>query len=201
MLSRTLCCLTLLVTFAGLPSTPAHAAPPVDRRDADTAEPTAAETLRAALSYAALNPDRLDGLRTRAAWKDVVPAVGVKARKNQSKLALDKYDYAVSADEKTERESANGDALELEVGASWNLPGLVYNDEVLDVSALQDQQRALAKVVLDTYYARRKLLLKANFAGNDDAEARALRTLEIEQLTSTLDALTGGYFGRRVGEP
>ena len=184
--------LAVLLTVA-----PVAAAP----RDVGGGEPTAAETVKAALAYAALHPDRLEGLRTRAAVKELVPTVAVKARTEKSTLGLDKYDYlSGSPDEKAEEEKATGEVLELEVGATWNLPGLVYNAEVLDVNALQDQQRELARVVLDTYYARRRLQLKMAYGNTVDAETRAIRELELEQLTSTLDVLTGGSFSRKLHE-
>lgn len=184
----------ILLTLALFLCSAAHAAP---ARSVARDEPTALETVKAALAFAALNPDRLDGLRTRAAVKELVPTLAVKARTEKATLNLDKYDYQAS-DEKAGEEKAAGDVLELEVGATWNLPGLVYNPEVLDVNALQDQQRELARVVLETYYNRRRVQLKLAYAENEDAETRALRELELEQLTATLDSLTGGFFGRRA---
>lgn len=162
------------------------------------AEPSALETVKAALAFAALQPERIAALRTRAAWKSTLPVLAVKAGVSSSTIGLTKFNQNFSATEAAESEDARGDALDVEVSGQWNLPGLVYNAEVLDVNALVDQQRELTRVVLDTWAARKRLVLEAQFGGAVDAATWARREMEIERYTAFLDALTGDAFSRRA---
>jgi hypothetical protein len=193
----------LLLLLGGLCSTapsPVLSQPsprPVSDRAARS-EPTAAETVKAALAYAALNPERIESLRSRAEWKSLVPVLGVKAGLSNSTIALTKFTQAFSATEPAETEDAKGDALEVEVSGQWNLPGLVYNPEVLDVNALVDQQRELVQVVLEAWAARRRLVLEGQYGAPPDATTRARREVELERMTAFLDALTGDTFSRRA---
>ena len=169
-----------------------HAAPVAQRVSSGTDEPGCGDTIKAALAYAALHPDRVDRLRSQAAWKDLAPILGVKARSNQSTLSLDKTTLTGG-----ETEKATGDVVEVEISGEWNLPGLVFNPEVLDVNALVDQQRGLAQFVIDTYYARKRLLVHLTYLPATEPAALALQVLEVDELTMKLDAVTGGYFTRK----
>lgn len=162
------------------------------------AEPSALETVKAALAFAALQPERIASLRTRAEWKSALPVLAVKAGVSNSTIGLTKFNQNFSATEAAESEDARGDALDVEVSGQWDLPGLVYNAEVLDVNALVDQQRELTAVVLETWAARKRLVLEAQFGGAVDAATWARRDMEIERYTAFLDALTGDAFSRRA---
>jgi len=162
------------------------------------AEPSALETVKAALAFAALQPERIAALRSRAEWKSALPVLAVKAGVSSSTIGLTKFNQNFSATEAAESEDARGDALDVEVSGQWNLPSLIYNAEVLDVNALVDQQRELSRVVLDTWAARKRLVLEAQFGGAVDAATWARREMEIERHTAFLDALTGDAFSRRA---
>jgi len=194
---RTTLVAALLLVAPGLDAQPSTSSRDASERGA-RAEPSALETVKAALAFAALQPERIASLRTRAEWKSAVPVLAVKAGVSNSTIGLTKFNQNFSATEAAESEDARGDALDVEVSGQWNLPGLVYNAEVLDVNALVDQQRELTAVVLETWAARKRLVLEAQFGGTVDAATWARRDMEIERYTAFLDALTGDAFSRRA---
>jgi len=188
---------SLLLSAHAASAQPASAGRDTDERGARI-EPSALETVKAALAFAALQPERIASLRTRAEWKNAVPVLAVKAGISNSTIGLTKFNQNFSATEAAESEDARGDALDVEVSGQWNLPGLVYNAEALDVNALVAQPRELAAVVLETWAARKRLVLEVQFGGAMDAATWARRDMEIERHTAFLDALTGEAFSRRA---
>jgi hypothetical protein len=128
---------SLLLSAHAASAQPASAGRDTDERGARI-EPSALETVKAALAFAALQPERIASLRTRAEWKNAVPVLAVKAGISNSTIGLTKFNQNFSATEAAESEDARGDALDVEVSGQWNLPGLVYRShlelaEALDV--------------------------------------------------------------------
>jgi hypothetical protein len=91
-------------------------------------------------------------------------------------------------------DSAEGKVQELQVGLSWNLPSLVFNAEVLDVGSLAVLQEGVLKEITRLYYTRRRLQIDLILNPPRDAQTELSKQLRIEELTSTLNAMTGNLF-------
>ncbi len=160
-------------------------------------EPSIQEVHRAAMEFYRIDPDTVGSLRTRATWKSLVPAVRVAARRNDSTVDLDRFDLAThSPDEPAQIDDVSGTVNELAVEGSWDLPRLVYNAEVLDVTSLAVLQDKVLKDVTETYYKRRRLQVDLILNPPEDAASRISRELQVEELTARLDGMTGNLFSR-----
>lgn len=167
-----------------------------DGLDALKSEPTIQETQKRALEFFRIDPDTVGSMRSRAGWKSVLPTVGVKMRTNQSDIDLDKYDFQTDADAPVGQDLGGGKVFEVEASAAWDLPRLVFNAETLDVSSLVVLQEAILKEITRLYYTRRRLQVDLILAPPTDPATRLSKELRIEELTSTLDAMTGNLFNR-----
>jgi len=89
---------------------------------------------------------------------------------------------------------------EVQVGLRWDLPNLVFNPEVLDVGSLAILQESLLKEVTRLYYTRRRLQIDLILNPPNDPGTRISKELRIDELTSTLDAMTGELFSNALEE-
>ncbi len=171
------------------------------RIDALNAEPTIQEAQHAALSFFRVDQDTVSSMRSRAAWKALLPNLGVKGRFNQSSIDLNKTDILISRDEASIIDLGNGAVQEFEIAGSWDLSRLVFNAEVLDVSSLVVLQESILKEVTRLYYTRKRL--QVDLALNPPADAATLlsKEMRLEELTATLDAVTGGIYSKRQPSP
>ena len=96
-----------------------------------------------------------------------------------------------------ERISGTNDQLTWRVRAVWNLDRLVFNSEALDVKSLNSIQENLVREVTTLFYARRRLLASLFLSPPGDDEELFYELTRLDEMTSTLDALTGGQFEKR----
>jgi hypothetical protein len=159
-------------------------------------EPSIQEVQKAALEFYRVDPDTVSSLRSRAAWKSIVPALRVAARRNESTVDLDRIDLSqgFGPDELTQIDDVEGTVNEVAVEGTWDLPRLVFNAEVLDVTSLATLQDKVLKDVTQTYYTRRRLQVDLMLNPPEDAASRLAKEMRVEELTATLDAVTGGLF-------
>ena len=94
-------------------------------------------------------------------------------------------------------DAVDGTVHEFQVGLRFNLPQLVFNSEVLDVGSLAILQEGVLKEVTRLYYTRRRLQIDLILNPPRDEATRLSKQLRIDELTSTLDAMTGELFTRR----
>lgn len=187
---------------------PANAGPPepapdpaVDRAarqllDRFRAEPTVRETQAAATRHAGIVPDRPASWQERARWAAAAPEL------------LGEYRRAAATD-RTLGSQASGtvdySGLDREdrttVRARWELDRLVFNPDELRVAAEAIELVELRQTVVDQvtrlYFERRRQqveLLRPAL----DLEARLPIELRVEELTASLDGLTGGWFSSRL---
>ncbi|MCB9537751.1 MAG: hypothetical protein H6704_15980 [Myxococcales bacterium] len=170
-----------------------------DTLEALKLEPTIQQTQAAALQFFNIDPDTVSGMRTRAALKALLPTVEGSVRVNDSTVDSDTIDRINFSEDVPALVGATGaDVFEYGVSARWNLPQLVFNSEVLDVSSLAVLQEGVLKEVTRLYYTRRRLQVDLALNPADDAATRLSKELRIEELTATLDAMTGNLFSRQA---
>jgi len=205
MFSRTLTALLLFAT--GFMATPAHAedwSPMIQRQlDALKDEPSVRKAQAAALTFFNINPDAVQGMRSRASWKALMPTLAARYRRNDSQLNIKTRNLEVremmtgnTADDEFLFDDVAGYSNEVQVGVRWNLPQLIFNAEVLDVGSLAVLQEGVLKEVTRLYYTRRRLQIDLILNPPGDPSTRMSKELRIEELTSTLDAMTGNLFAR-----
>lgn len=161
------------------------------------AEPTIQEVHRAALRFYHAEPETIDSLRSRAAWKYALPDVNVRFRRSDNGVFIDKKDLLqgdINQDYLISKDESEGAVTELQVSGTWSLSRLLFNPEVLDVSSMAALQEGVLKEVTRLYYTRRRLQIDLILSPPRDPGTKLSKELRIEQLTATLDALTQNLF-------
>jgi hypothetical protein len=168
-------------------------------------EPSIREVQKAALEFFKIDFDTVQSMRSRAGWKSLLPTVGGKYRRNDTEVDLGKWDYMQYGNLKAGRDFAGLFVNEFEVSGSWDLSRLVFNPEVLDVASLVVLQEAILKEVTRIYFTRRRLQVDLLLTPPTDEATRLSKELRVEELTATLDAMTGGVFSttmeKRAAKP
>ncbi len=161
-------------------------------------EPDLAALQRAALRFADADVDRAASWSkapNRAALLPVLRLVFDHDMKRNEQL--DRYQV------KPDRWAADTDRdLGFQVSAQWYLNELIFNpDEVRVYGALADRaarRESLLTALTGYYFERRRLQLVARLAPPTDLLALTELRLKIEELTATIDALTGGLLTRNL---
>lgn len=171
-------------------------------------EPTVEATMQAALDYAGINPDRLESLYKRAQASRALPKkvyyeFTTRMRdtdRPQTKVSYDSASKPTSTAVTDYVEDQDYD--QHKVRAEWELSGLVYNSDTLNVykqmgSVSKDRDRLLRDVT-KIYFARRKQQVAIEMDSSADVMTRLQQELQLQELTAQLDALTGGWFSKQL---
>ena len=170
--------------------------PDVQRElDALKDEPSIKDAQRAALGFFNVDPRSVQAMRSRASMKGLMPSFEARYRMNQSNLDVDTRNTTIDSDPFL-FDTVQGSVQEIQLGLRWDLPSLVFNAEVLDVGSLAILQESLLKEVTRLYYTRRRLQIDLILNPAKDPGTRISKELRIDELTSTLDAMTGELFSR-----
>ena len=164
-------------------------------------EPSIKEVHRAALKFYNAEPETIASMRTRAAWKSILPDVHVRYRQSGNDVNINKYDFIQGIPNRDfilGQDKSLGNVNEVQVSGSWSLSRLMFNPEVLDVASLAALQEGVLKEVTRLYYTRRRLQIDLILSNPKDPGTRLSKELRIEQLTATLDALTNNLLSRHM---
>ncbi len=159
-------------------------------------EPKLERLKSAALKLADADVEGARGWMQATHWAAVLPVVKFTAEHDMERdESLDRYQ------DEPDRWGADTDRdLGLQVSAQWNLGEIVFNpDEVRVYSALANRaarREALLSVLVSYYFERRKLQLMELVSPASDPMKALDKRMRIEELTSLIDALTGGLLSR-----
>ncbi len=158
-------------------------------------EPTADEVVQAGLRFFRVHPEALEDMRTRATARSLLPQLEGQYGYTDGRSAQAERQMPNPLETATDNAERTHD---IRVSATWDLPGLVFNDSQVQVYALIGIQRDLMLEVLRAFYARRQLVLSAALRPPEDPIALASLLLRIDEFTATMDALTGAWFSRAL---
>lgn len=158
-------------------------------------EPSVQQAQKAALTFFNVDPGAVQAMRSRAAWKGLMPSLEARYRQNASNLDVDTRNLTID-DDPFLFDKVDGTVQEFQVGVRFNLPLLVFNAEVLDVGSLAVLQEGVLKEITRIYFTRRRLQIDLILNPPDDPASLMSKELRIAELTSTLDAMTGNLFSR-----
>ena len=169
------------------------------RIEALRAEPTARETQEAALGFYRIGRDSVDSMRRRSAWKAILPVTEVsggfaKADTDETSTNAE----VLGANEPWITRATGGKGYDVRGKLTWNLPQLVFNAEELDVASVATVMEGVVKDVTRLYFLRRRLQIELALSPPADQATMLQKELRLDELTSLLDAMTGGWFGREL---
>ncbi|MDP2343808.1 MAG: hypothetical protein Q8O67_22810 [Deltaproteobacteria bacterium] len=161
-------------------------------------EPSIESVQAAALQNFGVNPDRISGMRSAAAWKAAIPTLEVSGGATGANIddttVLDEYDPT----KPWVTRGAKGSALEVRTTLAWDLPRIAFNPEELDVAGLAGVQKDIIVRVTQVYFARRRAQLALISAPSKDPLKRMNQEMRVEELGAVLSGLTGGWFATEL---
>ena len=165
----------------------------------DPNEPTILELQRAAIRYAEVNPDKIANWRAQAAARALMPEVSVGYNNDigntiSTATLNGKTNFWVGPDD-----TSSG----WDFTAKWDLGDLVYNTAQTSIDSRSKLMVELRNDILEAlntaYFERKKLQRQLTRVTDKENPAYTEREIRIEELTATIDGLTGGFLSRKLG--
>jgi photosystem II stability/assembly factor-like uncharacterized protein len=184
-------------------------------------EPTVMETMERAMRYARVDLRVVHGLMTRARIAPLLPRVRTAFRfATSDKLAIDEEEIQDFLDDDFDDQDVSDldpsvieaitDQLNLEsvndprgyelwLVAEWDLDAVILNNQEIAAARRRPEsaraEQRIAGRVRTLFVARRRLMAERVLADEKPDTEKATRdTLRLAELTSLLDAVTGGWF-------
>lgn len=163
-------------------------------------EPPIKAVQDAAIKYAEVEPEKIKEWRKKAKMKAVLPrlTVGIDNNRNSN------YEIYTSATTHYIYEGPDDRSSGWDVTLSWELGDLIWNSEQTSIDARSRLMVELREDVLDQvtrlYFERLRVMMEADSLSIEDRKKRFEKELRIEELTASLDALTGGYFSEAISK-
>lgn len=161
--------------------------------------PTIAEVQEAAERSSVVQLSDARSMRRRARLAALLPELSAGVRRDLGEVDTLGLFAGTGVDTHNVDNMAHYD-----VRATWRLPEVVFaRQEVQTAQALAEAQRLRderSSRVTDLYYEWRRLRLTRRLAPPTDRAALLRLDLDIEERQARLDALTGGYVGRKLRE-
>lgn len=171
------------------------------------AEPTAREVVDAAIEYAQLHPERIrKWLRdlNRSSW---LPEFRITGKRDSTLGHLSGIDAVGTLDSAAYHgRKLRNDSVVWggEIELAWDFEKIFFNPQELEIEERRNRQTELRADVANTvtiyYFQRRNLLFKKLFDPPRDLTELSRLEFQIEELTTKIDTLSGGYFSRRLAE-
>ncbi len=176
-------------------------------------EPTVEATMDAAVDYAGLGGDRLEGMYKRAGAANVLPKsiyyefTGKYRDTDRPQKVYTFDDPATVENDKWAKYVKTNyhedqDFDQHRVRAQWDLSKLIYNSDqkaiVSTMVSASDRRNKLLKELTKVYYQRRKAQIDAILNPPTDIAKKLESDLKIQEMTATLDAMTGGWFSDQL---
>jgi len=164
-------------------------------------EPTCQEVQEMALKYFNISGRQVDSLRTRAKAKALLPVLEVSGGytdSNIDEVTNNELEFPSALNGPWLIKGAAGNAWDVRGKATWDLPRLVFNSEVLDVASLAGLMQGVLKEATRLYYMRRRLQVDLILAPPSDPATLLSKQMRLNELTSLIDAITGGWFSEEL---
>ena len=175
------------------------------------AEPTIIEVQQAAAAYAQIDEGTIEGWTTRANTAALLPDVRIEYRRNvdDDLQRDDDQDFEVdeagdlaltdvARDVRTDEDQEN----RLMIRGDFELNELIWNPDILRISKetrdLVELREDVLTTVTSLYFERRRAQVQLLLNPPTDTVERLRRELELQELTASIDALTGGWFGEQL---
>ncbi|MFH1752714.1 MAG: hypothetical protein ABH875_00875, partial [Candidatus Omnitrophota bacterium] len=160
-------------------------------------EPSFKELKAAAIRYADVSPQKIKRWYGETRLKALVPKISLGMRKNRST----KSEIYTSATKDYVTVGPDDIDNDLSVSVSWELADLIWSDDMTNIDIRSKLMVQLRNDILEdlrrAYYERKKLLFELAFNPPKDARAKFEKELRLQELTSTIDSLTGDYLSSR----
>jgi photosystem II stability/assembly factor-like uncharacterized protein len=168
-------------------------------------EPSIQEIQNQAIKYAEVQPEKIQAWRKAAARKAWLPNLSVGVDRDENLTIADSVwgtyssggQVYIGPDDKTFYDNFGWD-----VSLTWDLGDLIWNSDQTSIDSRSKLMAELREDILDEvtrlYFERRRLQTELLISPPEEAIDRLDKALRLEELTASIDALTGGYLTRRL---
>lgn len=177
-------------------------------------EPAITEVQKVAIYYAEVEPEKIQRWRKQANMRAILPKLTISVDHDNDKTIskniwgiYSSYSsngsitapgrYYSGPDDETEYNNNN-----FSVSLSWELGDLIWNNDQTSIDTRSRLMVQLRDDILDevtrTYFERMRVKMELNSLSIEDRKKRFEKELRIQELTASLDALTGGYFSQHI---
>jgi hypothetical protein len=171
-------------------------------------EPQISQVQQAAIRYAEVEPEKIARWRRQAAKRAWLPKVTVDMDRDIDRTTSSSIwgtypsngtpgRYFVGPDDETRYNNRN-----LGVSLTWELGDLIFSDDQTSIDVRSRLMVELREDILDevnkTYFERLRIKTELDNLSIDDRKKRYEKELRLQELTASLDALTGGYFSQQM---
>lgn len=163
-------------------------------------EPTILEVHKAAVKYAEVDPNKITTWRKQAALKAVLPEVSVGYNKDTDATVTS----ATSNGKTTYTLGPDDTSYGWDFSVKWDFSELIWNNDQTSIDSRSKLMAELRQDILDQvtklYFERRRLKSQMALIPISDQAAKVEQEIRLQELTASIDALTGGYFSRENRE-
>jgi competence ComEA-like helix-hairpin-helix protein len=162
-------------------------------------EPSIRDVQEAATRFAEVRPEMIASWQSRSR----VAALGPQLRAEYRYVGSTDARLAETSTGQTQTDNTGIEHRPL-ARAQWDLDRLIFNPDELRVSNQVVDLVRLRESVLDQvnklYFERRRLQIDLEVSPPTDVAGRVRKELRLQELVADLDALTGGFFSRKLAE-
>lgn len=167
-------------------------------------EPTIEEIREAAIIYAEVQPGKIERWRKAAARKAWLPDLRVAYDGNED-WKSSTYFYSTSSQKYKDDDITEGEDDQWSVSLTWELGDLIWNNDQTSIDSRSRLMVQLRDDVLNEvtrlYFERRRLQIKMVMSPGEEIADKIEEELRLQELTANIDALTGSYLSKRLGNP
>ncbi len=171
-------------------------------------EPQINEIQQAAVRYAEVEPEKIARWRRQAAKRAFLPKVTVGMDTDRNRTTSNSIwgtypsngtpgRYYVGPDDETRYNNNNWN-----VSLTWELGDLIWNDDQTNIDVRSRLMVELRDDILDevtkAYFERLRVKMELDNLAIEERKKRSEKELRLQELTASLDALTGGYFSQQL---
>jgi photosystem II stability/assembly factor-like uncharacterized protein len=164
-------------------------------------EPSIEEIREAAIIYAEVHPEKIVKWRKAASKRAWLPDLRVAYDKNKD-WQSSTYFYSTSSQKYTNDDITSGKDDGWSVSLTWELGDIVWNNDQTSIDSRSRLMVQLRDDVLNEvtrlYFERRRLQVEALLSGPQDIADKIENELRLQELTASIDAITGSYMLKRL---
>jgi len=163
-------------------------------------EPSIQEIQQAAIRYAEVHPEKIKSWRRAAQRKAWLPDLRIEYERNKDWQSSGYFYGGVYRDD----DITWGKDWSWSISLTWELGDLIWNNDQTSIdtrSRLMVQLRDdILNEVTRLYFERRRLQIELLLSPPKDLKERIEKELRLKELTADIDALTGFYLSKRLGQ-
>lgn len=163
-------------------------------------EPKINELRLVAVKYAEVEPEKIERWRKQASGRAFLPRVS--ARINRDAGDLWHWESGSSTKAGDDVLIKGRDSLGWDLTLSWDLGEIIWSDAQTSIDVRSKLMVQLREEILDElnkiYFERIRVKMEIDNLSIEDRKKRFEKELKLQELTASLDALTGGYFSKHI---